>query len=416
MTLPRPRPLRLALCTAGALVAGLGAVAPAQSAEWRTDVTTSSVAHASTATESAPASSPRIAGSTSGPGSAATPRIVGGTTLPDTTTAPYTVAIQTVFGDDAVGGCSGTILDATHVLTAAHCVVEENGTRATPDQVAVASGTTDATTKAGLAQGTVSSVATIRVHPRHKAGGFFDDVAVLTLSAPLNLADGKTAALPMAPSGTIVSPGRLVRITGYGITGGSADDFGTLRFVNVRAVIGGSSCSTSAPGAFLCTEGTSKGACSGDSGGTATIGSASARRLIGVTDIADSNCRGLNLFANVAAPEIRIFIDAALAEQDVTAAQTPLAPRGGTKAKITGSARVGRTVTCKRGSWTSGTKFRYAFLLENGSRQINRGFRSKNTYKLRSADRGRRVFCAVEARSAGGQGIAVGRNVKTVSR
>jgi secreted trypsin-like serine protease len=416
MTLPRtPRPLRLAFCTAGALVAGLGAVAPAQAAGWRTDVATATAAATSTATTSA-TTSPLIVGSASGSGTAATPRVVGGTTLPDTTAAPYTVAIQTVFGDDAVGGCSGTILDATHVLTAAHCVVEENGTRATPDQVAVASGTTDVTSKAGLAQGTVSSVATIRVHPRHKAGGFYDDVAVLTLAAPLNLADGRTAALPMATSGTIVSPGRLVRITGFGITGSTADDFGTLRFVNVRAVIGGSSCSNSAPGAFLCTEGTSKGACSGDSGGTATIGSASARRLIGVTDIADKGCSGLNLFANVAAPEIRTFIDAAVAEQDVTAAQTPLAPRGGTKAKITGTARVGRTVTCKRGSWTSGTKFRYAFLLETGSKQINRGFRSKNTYKLRSQDRGRRVFCAVEARSAGGQGIAVGRNVKVVTR
>jgi secreted trypsin-like serine protease len=386
MTLPRRRVARTTTVLAGTLLAGLAAAAPSQAAGWQDGVF----------------------GGGSG-GDRATPRIVGGTVLPSTADAPYTVAIQTQFGD-GTGGCSGTILDAVHVLTAAHCVVEDNGTRATPDPVAVAAGTPDVTSTAGVATGAVGRVATIRVHPRHKAGGFFDDVAVLTLSAPLPLTPGRIEALPMAPSGTLVSPGRSVRITGFGITGPGNDDFGTLRAVDVRSVIGGRSCSNTAPGAFLCTQGSSKGACSGDSGGNATIGPAGARKVIGVTDIADSNCRGLNFFANVAAPEIRTFIDAAVAEQDLTAAQTPLAPRGGRTLKITGTARVGRTVTCARGSWTRGTKFRYAFLLDRGSKQTNRGFRTKRTYRLRSVDRGWRVFCAVEVRNAGGQGISVARN------
>ncbi|MEV4422614.1 trypsin-like serine protease [Patulibacter sp. NPDC049589] len=388
MTLPRPRGRRATTALSGALLVALGASATASAAEWRTGF--------------------------SAAGDQATTRIAGGDVLADTSTAPWTVAIQTVFGQTSVGACSGTVLDALHILTAAHCVVEENGTRATPDQVAVAAGTPDVTSAAGRATGVVGGVAAIRVHPRHEAGGFYDDVAVLTLAAPLDLTTGKVAALPMAPSGTLVDPGRSVRITGFGITSPTSDDYGTLREVSVRSVIGGSSCSNSAPGAFLCTEGTNKGACSGDSGGTATIGSASARKLIGVTDIADSKCRGLNFFANVAAPEIRTFIDAAVAEQDVTAAQTPLAPRGGRSIKIQGTAKVGRTMTCRRGSWTAGTKFRYAFLLQKGSKQRNRGFRTSKTYKLRSTDRGWRVFCAVQVRSAGGQGVSVGNNTRVV--
>lgn len=395
MSLSRARPARPAIAIAGALLLALGAAVPAQAAPWRTG-------------EAAPATSS---------GDRASSRIVGGDVLPDTTKAPYTVAVQTVFSSDAVGGCSGTVLDANHVLTAAHCVVnEEGGARATPDQVAIAAGTPDVTSAAGVASGVVKQVSVVRIHPRYVASGFFDDVAVLTLSSPLDFSTGKIAPLAMVPSGTIVAPGRAVRITGFGVTGTSASDFGTLRAVSVRSVIGGSSCANTAPGAFLCTQGRNKGACSGDSGGTSTIIQGNARKLIGVTDIADSRCAGLNFFANVAAPEIRTFIDAAVAEQDVTAAQTPLAPRGGRSIKLTGTARVGRTVTCRRGSWTKGTKFRYAFLLDRGSRQRNRGFRSARTYKLRAADRGWRVFCAVQVRNAGGQGISVGDNTKLVGR
>lgn len=394
MSLSRARPARPALATAGALLLALGAAAPAQAAPWRTG-----------AAAPGPSSGDR-----------ASSRIVGGNVLPDTTTAPYTVAVQTVFAN-AVGGCSGTVLDATHVLTAAHCVVnEKGGARATPDQVTVAAGTPDVTSSVGVASGVVKQVAVVRIHPRYVASGFFDDVAVLTLSSPLDLSTGRVAALPMVPSGTVVAPGRAVRITGFGVSGPQAGDFGTLRAVSVRSVIGGSSCANTAPGAFLCTQGLKKGACSGDSGGTSTIVQGGVRKLVGVTDIADSRCAGLNFFANVSAPEIRTFIDAAVAEQDLTAAQTPLAPRGGRSVKLTGTARVGRTVTCRRGSWTAGTRFRYAFLLDRGTRQRNRGFRTTKTYKLRAADRGWRVFCAVQVRNAGGQGISVGANTKLVGR
>lgn len=393
MTPRLPRLPRPALTVAGAALIALGLAAPAGAADWRLPD-----------------------GSDAGLGDRATSRIVGGQTLPDTSQAPYTVALQTVFGDRQVGACSGTVVDPVHIVTAAHCVISETGARATPAQVKVVAGTPDVTTPAGRARGQLKDVGVVRTHPRYSPGEFFDDAAVLTLTTPLDFSTGAVQPLPMADVGTTVSPGRAVRITGFGITGPNADDFGTLRAVSVNAVIGGQNCANTAPGAFLCTQGTNKGACSGDSGGTATIGSGAARRMIGITDIADSNCRGLNFFATVAAPEIRSFIDAAIAETDVTAAQTPLAPRGGKSIKISGTARVGRTVTCRRGSWSKGTKFRYAFLLDRGSKQKNRGFRTKRTYKLRSVDRGWSVFCAVEVRNAGGKGISVAQNSRTVSR
>lgn len=250
----------------------------------------------------------------------ATPRIVGGHSLRDTSSAPYTVALQTKFSAKEVGSCSGTVLDALHVLTAAHCVVNK-GVAATPENVRVAAGASDLTSDAGIALATVANVARIRVHPHYVSTEFADDVAVLTLAAPLDLTTGKVAALPMAPVGTTLDAGRSVRVTGFGISRTGKDDFGTLRSVTTRAVTAGL-CGTTAPAAMLCTYRDQHAACEGDSGGTATIGSP--RLLIGVTDLAVKNCAaGLNLYANVAAPEIRGFIDAAVAEQDLTREQIP---------------------------------------------------------------------------------------------
>lgn len=341
----------------------------------------------------------------------ATPRIVGGHSLRDTSSAPYTVALQTKFSAKEVGSCSGTVLDALHVLTAAHCVVNK-GVAATPENVRVAAGASDLTSDAGIALATVANVARIRVHPHYVSTEFADDVAVLTLAAPLDLTTGKVAALPMAPVGTTLDAGRSVRVTGFGISRTGKDDFGTLRSVTTRAVTAGL-CGTTAPAAMLCTYRDQHAACEGDSGGTATIGSP--RLLIGVTDLAVKNCAaGLNLYANVAAPEIRGFIDAAVAEQDLTREQIPLAPRGGRTVRMLGTPEVGRTVTCRAGSWTASPKFRYAFFRIKGNQQQATKLGKKRTYRLRASDRGWQFGCAVEASNAGGTGVSFSRTVRTV--
>jgi hypothetical protein len=345
------------------------------------------------------------------PGAQASPRIIGGKTLNGNASAEYTVAIQTSFGADEVGGCSGTVVDALHVLTAAHCVVEKTAP-ATPAQVNVAAGAGDVRTPESRVNGAVVGVAAIRVHPRYVPSGFNDDAAVLTLAQPLDLASGRIKALPLAPVGALVGAGTSIRVTGFGITSATGQDFGVLRSVSTSAVTAGQ-CGTNAPAAMLCTYRPSHGACSGDSGGTATAGSP--RVLVGVTNLAASNCkRGINLFANVSAPEIRVFVDAALREQDVTKAQTPLSPRGGLKVRVAGSARVGTTVTCRRGSWSSGTQFRYVFFRLRGSSERDTKASAKRTYRVRASDRGRRIGCAVLAGNAGGVGASLSRNALTV--
>lgn len=364
---------------------------------------------------------PAATGPSSSSPSRATPRIVGGAPLPTSAAAPYTVAIFTSVTATTGEGCSGTVIDALHVITAAHCFVQEDGTRATPAQVKVVAGSTSYYGAASDPGATTADVAAVRVHPRYLPAEFDDDVAVVTLAAPLDLTTGRIAALPLpAPGSSILARdtyaygSRTVRLTGFGISTTGGNDYGTLRAVDVRAIpiafcqqssaVGAAG--TDAPAVLLCSDRKGTGACQGDSGGTAAAGPDGARFLAGVIDTSGEACEeGRNLYADVAAPEIRTFIDAALQERDLTAAQTPLSPRGGRSVELSGgAARVGRTVRCLRGSWRSGSTFRYAFVFVKGGKERNRGLSRKSTYRLRPSDRGWSVSCAVRATNAGGTG------------
>jgi hypothetical protein len=316
-------------------------------------------------------------------------------------------------------GCSGTVLDATHVLTAAHCVVGADGAVVAPGQVRVVAGTTSyfgAQEDRGAA--TVGALA-VRAHPRYLPAEFDDDVAMLTLATPLDLTTGRIvpATLPavnssVLPRGRFAYASSPVRLTGFGLTATNAGDYGTLRAVDVSAIPVGfcgsrsrDAAGTDAPAILLCSQQRGAGACQGDSGGTATVGPEGARVLAGVIDTSGADCAdGRNLYADVAAPEIRAFVDAALREQDLTAEQTPLSPRGGRGVTLTGSPVVGRTIGCRRGPWRGSPRFRYAFVFVKGRTERSRGLRSKSTYRLRPSDRGWSVSCAVEARNAGGRG------------
>lgn len=346
------------------------------------------------------------------PDAQAAPRIVGGTVLTSNASAPYTVAIQTQFGDVAFGGCSGTVLDPLHVLTAAHCFVRD-GVVAPAANIRVGAGYHEIVSETGRASVTVVDVATVRVHPRYVSSAFTDDVAVLTLAEPLDFSTGRIAALPMVPVGTALRSGSRVRVTGFGVSSSLVNDFGTLRSVNTRSQFP-SLCGVDAPAVMLCTYREGHAACEGDSGGTAAIDGG--KLLIGVTNTAVKDCAaGLNLFANVAAPEIRTFIDAALGEITLTADQIPVAPRGGRTVRVSGPVRPGRTVTCKRGTWTgSKNRYRYSFLRFKGNRAQSTALSKKKTYRVRKADRGWRLSCAVEASNVGGSGIALGRTLRAV--
>src|SRR3954471_16150082 len=188
--------------------------------------------------------------------------IVGGTT---TTTTAYPFVMQIT---DASQNqfCGGTLVSATKVVTAAHCMAGE-----TPSGVRVVGGRT----YLNGTNGTVSKVSKIWVNPDYTDATNGDDVAVLTLATSMPY----TAASYVKASDTSVyAAGTTARILGWGTTSENGSSSNQLRTATVP-VVADSGCESSYGTDFVQSDmvcaGYSSGGvdtCQGDSGGPLLIG------------------------------------------------------------------------------------------------------------------------------------------------
>ncbi|GAA4011629.1 MULTISPECIES: trypsin-like serine protease [Streptomyces] len=199
----------------------------------------------------------------SAPAAVAAPQpIVGGTT---TTTTAYPFMMQIT---DASQNqfCGGTLVSATKVVTAAHCMVGE-----TTSSVRVVGGRT----YLNGTNGTVARVSRIWIHPDYTDATNGDDVAVLTLSTSMPYT---TASYVTSSQTGVYAAGTTARIVGWGTTSAGGSSSNQLRTATVPTV-SNSSCSSSYGSDFIasdmvCAGYTSGGVdtCQGDSGGPLLIG------------------------------------------------------------------------------------------------------------------------------------------------
>ena len=215
--------------------------------------------------------------------------VLGGAPEPGSPAVGAIVPVAPTCGEPVAAApitCTGTLVAPRVVLTAAHCVENEDA----PQVLSVVFASEPARALASERVRTVEG----RLHPAWRAGE--NDIGVLILSEDAPVA-------PVTLDGTGLPEdvvGRLTRVVGFGIddqgsTGGRRS--GTAR---VTAVGQGTFAIEAAPGMT----------CGGDSGGPSFLELDGTERLVGVTSFGDLACtRGTNTRVDVHAEFLRTILD-----------------------------------------------------------------------------------------------------------
>ncbi|MFN8023613.1 MAG: serine protease [Acidimicrobiales bacterium] len=177
------------------------------------------------------------------------------------TSAPWQVSLR----DGAGHFCGGAVIDATTVLTAAHCVEG-----ASAGSFVVRAGVTDRDDSSGQDRAVVRIV----VHP----GGFdaAADVALLTLASPLQF--GSTVQPIALASSDELAAASTASVSGWGAVA-EDDAEGSEGLLSAQVpIVDDATCATQLGGDGeivasneVCAEGIGAGSCYGDSGGPLTI-------------------------------------------------------------------------------------------------------------------------------------------------
>lgn len=328
-----------------------------------------------------------LAAALAAPGSAAaaSPRVVGGSVIA-ASQAPYAV-----FVSSAHITCTGVVINARTIWTAAHCVIDEEA----PHTVRPAS---DYTVQAGLNRdGTDDGhtqkvgVSAIRAHPGWPAD-LGDDVAVLTLATPLDLTGAYvkpiTVASSQPPAGTVI------RAIGYGISAsGDAPPAPDGRLRAIDETLGAPFDCTQENALQLCSSTPSGATCNGDSGGPVVLPGATPV-LVGLNARGPDGCPAgaTDVTANITAPELRQFL--------AGSATPPHAPRLGTPTPSYQVVEVvGQTMTCAPGAFSDAPAYSGIFRDADSGAVLQTGGLS---YTFAPSDAGHRIQCVVVASNAGG--------------
>jgi len=344
----------------------------------------------------------------------ATPRIVGGSGKPQVTISEYPFQVALLNSgateDDEwfYQFCGGSIRDATHVITAAHCVFDPDTGQADPPSAIEVLARTDVLADPGppvfhhgADQELIPVVAT-SFDPDYDPNLTDHDAAILTLAEPITLAAGLAQPISILGNDSFAAAGEPVDVSGWGDTiaqdpSVDVDEHNFPKDLNAVTthIVDQTACGDDYEGSItprmICAGEEGKDSCQGDSGGplVAAIGPTTPAdfRLVGIV----STGYGCAL-AGFPGIYTRAF-DSTI--QDFLTSDPPQAPFQTSPATLAGTPEPGQTLTCDPGAWQGDPTFTYSFGGAAGSNP---------TYVVTGQDAGRTITCTVHARNAGGFG------------
>jgi hypothetical protein len=312
-------------------------------------------------------------------------RIAGGQVVDAPSSAPFTALIIAASGS-ASSQCTGSVIDATHVLTAAHCAVNDQGQPFAAGDFLVLIGASTLTRDEGL----IGPVRRVRIHPAYDPSTGQADVAVLeTPPTPLS---NTISPVPLVGVAAAPVAGTTVRAFGWGMSGpDEVDD--NERMLDLT--VGAPTDCWSGVAAVGCARTDAGGPCPGDSGGPIVRDGVQ----IGVTNtrIGNDCVAGSQLgFVDLSAAGIAEFVRGNDAPPAMPSASAP--------ATLVPPPLTGGLATCTAPVWANAATTTSVFFYRDGGAVVQEG--PTNTYAPKPSDAGHELGCRSVADSPGGSAIA----------
>ena len=221
------------------------------------------------------------------------PDIMGGEVAAPGAWPWQVVLIDPSAGSDLDGFfCGGSLISAEWVVTAAHCVYDDNNHLVAPSTVQVVAGRRQLSAN----EGQRFNVSQIIPHPNYAVTGE-EDIALLHLSSPAVL-NSTVATIPLATTGdsALYAPGISSIVTGWGQISETGPISDILRQVAVP-LVSNQTCqaaynddNTTIADSMICAGADGKDSCYGDSGGPLVVQNAAKNGylLVGIVSFGHS--------------------------------------------------------------------------------------------------------------------------------